>query len=680
MLGVSRAKNPLSAAVLEMSGQAGPPPVTVEDYHSDEDRPDPIHVNHVRTNNRHGRPSASHAADSKDGGGPASDSGYSSHAAATAASFDSNNIPGKVTDGHRQKSQSAPLYEPGLSPSKSRQRSTPYGFTPASSSRPTTKTERAHVQRAATPSDPRNQPTMQPMDRHRGCDCRQCRAAVKRDSMSPLETPWNVDFSQFQPSDPRGGAYLDGSYPYAAGSSGRYTEEELLAGAAMAPPARPVIPRSRPMSFHAGVSPSAREMYYDGVYAPTYAGDHGPPVAVIPYPSPSMPPTMSGVPQPTPIPAYYSHPMEYSYSDVHPYDHSRPVMPHRALTEQRPASARPVSMYGPPVIHDDYTLPTSSYVPTATRRPSTRDSDELSRHRVYRDRERAQLESERAQLARDAQAMPPPASKPSRRPSIRQSRTSHSSRELPRPPPAPIPSDAGATITTDPYRRSSARRESSSSYRSGSRRPSFPAESGERRSSETYRDGSERVRVESNTSRRRSTYEYQPRSPEKTRHLERSAEEYQSARARATSSQPLTNEALYQQQRIRRGAGSTSSRASGSLDGSEVKQSRNGSGATANIDNSGDGITMRFTPGTDVMFDFSGGMDGQTISLKPGQTGQQAELSIKSRKGYENRSTGTYSEYARSDQPPRESDDGRRTRDGRSGNHHRRASRVAREH
>jgi ribosomal protein S6E (S10) len=188
------------------------------------------------------------------------------------------------------------------------------------------------------------------------------------------------------------------------------------------------------------------------------------------------------------------------------------------------------------------------------------------------------------------------------------------------------------------------------------------------------------VRVESNTSRRRSTYEYQPRSPEKTRHLERSAEEYQSARARATSSQPLTNEALYQQQRIRRGAGSTSSRASGSLDGSEVKQSRNGSGATANIDNSGDGITMRFTPGTDVMFDFSGGMDGQTISLKPGQTGQQAELSIKSRKGYENRSTGTYSEYARSDQPPRESDDGRRTRDGRSGNHHRRASRVARDH
>jgi hypothetical protein len=57
------------------------------------------------------------------------------------------------------------------------------------------------------------------------------------------------------------------------------------------------------------------------------------------------------------------------------------------------------------------------------------------------------------------------------------------------------------------------------------------------------------------------------------------------------------------------------------------------SNASANPNPADDGgFTMRFTPNAALKLDFTGGFEGRTVSLKPGQDGEQAEISIGSRK------------------------------------------------
>ncbi|KAI9823011.1 MAG: hypothetical protein M1832_002665 [Thelocarpon impressellum] len=535
---------------------------------------------------------------------PASDSGYSSHAAGgvtSPAGYDTAEGVDEPPTGARQG-------HGGATPSRRR---------PSVSASRASGHERPHVVRAATSSDPRTRG-----DGGVPCACAKC-APRRRSMATPLETPWNLDYPPFDSNT----MYVE--VPTATAAGRRYMTETPLVY-----PQRPrpqLYRSSRPVSYHGGAA--AGSYQEEGYFADSY----GPPPAMSAYSNSPMSTISPSYPQRGPyVPAASLPATPQNRIEPLAYDASRPVAPRRATDNY--ASSRPVSMYGAPVIR--YDQPPQSAPPYGSHR-HRRTADDFPRS-----------------MSREEEAsyrMPPPPLKPSRQASVHQQPSrERSRREIPRSA-STRPAEAEPPVLSEP------------APRARSRRPSLSR--GERQY-KTYADGMASVQVEAGSSRRRTTYSGQ----EKTRHQERSAEEYQDATRSAPAGATLTADAL-QNQRRRRRAGSSSgsvSRAGSSRDGSEVK-SRSSSGIALNIPESDQGLTMRFSAGgAGLKLDFSDGFDGRTISVKPGLAGH--ELSIGSRKTYVDRS-GAELEYARTE-PRRGLEEARSSRHSRSSSHsrHSRAS------
>ena len=271
-----------------MSRRSRPRPVTVEDYESDGGSPERITTGRFPTA-ANVRPSESVGSDHTNGGGsggggPASDSGYSSHAAATAASLDSNwnNSTVKPTE---VRTAGLEYDAPEISPTTRQPR--PYGYTYLAPARPKEQPgqrDRPTDARPGTTSESRGNRHQLSSAASRPCDCRDCRpqSSSHRDWTKSSQATRNANPITF---GPRPNTYDESSYfnaPAPAATS-RYTTDDLMTSTA-AGSARPrsSMPRSRPMSYHAGVpvplSSAQDAMYYNQIYDPGfYALDHGPP-------------------------------------------------------------------------------------------------------------------------------------------------------------------------------------------------------------------------------------------------------------------------------------------------------------------------------------------------------------------------------------------------------------------
>ncbi|KAI9670029.1 MAG: hypothetical protein M1817_004509 [Caeruleum heppii] len=598
-----------------MASFEDPRVATVEDYDSDLDNPTPRPRRAVDSRHRKANVPPINAYHPHNGDFQ-SDSGYSSHAAATVASSDSTGPQSLHTSPTQARYRTA-------MPSPKKQR-------PPLTSSKTTPTERLPEPRAKTPSHTRTRSKSRPViPPQQICGCVDC-TPHRRPTPSPLETAWDLNYPPFvQPA-----RYRESRPSF---SSRIYAQE---APTTAAPQPRPQTLRAaRPMSYHAGSSYAfsdedlMAELYGQGL-------GRGPPLSMSAY-SNASPGTASYSPH-TPYLAIPTFEGDYVESPRYeaPRPAPRPVPPRRATETQRP---RPVSMYGAPVI--DYDRPPST-APPMTRRASARDHYEEE----YYSREE-----------QDAQRMPPPP-RPGRRPSVRRTSHSTSRHDIPRSGYAPS-SDTGATVAGE----RPGRPMTPHPLDSGSRRPSFTAP--RRPKSKSYTDGAKTIQVESRSRQRPVSYY----GHEKTRDLEREAQAYQES---MTRTMPLTAETLKAQRRSRRHGSDSGSqgRTTSSREGSEIK-SRSGSGMNTSVPDGDENLTVRFHAGSGVKLDFSGGLDGRTISLKPGQSGEPAELSIRSHKSYSDRSSGTHYEYPRSDRRE-EIENGQRPREVKSSTRSRRSSRA----
>ena len=594
---------------------SGPKPATVEDCDSDSnDTLSEMYASRSPSKIRRHTAAA---------GAPASDSGYSSHAAATVASsgYDGDTLEKTMaavakesTGGHEPKRRST------HSSSRANRHERPYAMGPGAipGSRSRSKA-RATVQEA--------------------CECSQC-IPRRRSVMDPLGTPWDLEYEPFD-SQPRS-RYVE----IPMSSMARGYSRETPSMYPQRPRPQPLL-SERPMSYHGGGS-YAEEGYFADAYGP--------------------PPSLSAYTNPT-ISAP-SYPIQSSYVPVSMpptkaerfealgYESVRPIAPRRATDRYATTrTGRPASMYGTPVIDYDYATPSTPYASTSSRRSKTKESEDPPRFS--------------SQEAEDYYRMPPPSSKPSRRASLKQPSRSGSKREIPRSTPvAPVDSDADYTTERISRTKTSLTEEAP---RSHSRRPGLSSGSHEYKSKSYSHEypSSDRVgQVEvGSASHRRATYT----GHEKTRNLERNAEEYQNA-TRAT---PLASysEALPTKRRGRKTGSSSGShsRRSSSREGSEAK-SRPGSAVSLDVGDTEDSFTMRFS-GAALKLDIGRGLDGRTILVKPGQAGPELSIGSASSGRYIDRMSDAELQYARS-MPRRELDDVRSSRHTRSTSHSRRASQA----
>lgn len=202
------------------------------------------------------------------------------------------------------------------------------------------------------------------------------------------------------------------------------------------------------------------------------------------------------------------------------------------------------------------------------------------------------------------------------------------------------------------------------------RRPSMHSADSERRAS-IYADESVKAQLQEHRRRRATYYDH-----EGNQEYEKAMRRYQEADSDVNAA-ALGLEALDMRAEHSRTGSDTGSqgRPGGSREGSDVKV-RPSSGVAVSVPESDDSFTMRFTSNTPVKLDFTGGFDGRTVSLRPGQDGEQAELSIGSRKTYIDRHTGAHIEYARSGRR-REIEGALTAPHSRSSTHSRRSSRAA---
>ncbi|KAI9795627.1 MAG: hypothetical protein M1835_005412 [Candelina submexicana] len=533
----------------------------------------------------------------------ASDSGYSSHAATVTSS-----------DSGGQKPQPGTLkLDTSVNPSK--QRPTPI--------EPKMNSSQKISDKEPTRATPRN---IRPDNTHPdGCRCGGC-LGRGRAPPTPLETPWDINYFPLNqqspypgPPSPQSARYLPPIYAHEAPVVHTARPRASTSGSQRA---------ARPMSYHAGSLPTG--LYMAQSYTPVF--ERGPPPAVSAYSHAPPPPK----PYPDPITSYAPPPVSAPPRQAYlpppsPYDQSRPRP--RQWTSEHYAS-RPTSLYGPPVV--DYDSPAYS-APQSNRRSSFREPPLVE----------AQERDE------DYYRMPPPQVVPARRPSVRHATTTASGRDIHRRV-AVDPSDAGATVTHDRSRQAS--KESSRS-----RRPSLASASSSRKStSYANANGSARISVESASRRRASYYGHERRNDLERR--QRDAEEYQDTITKTT---PLTAEALRAARRgtNRGNSDAGNSRTDSSKEGSGIR-TRSGSEV---VNSEADNFTMRFSTAAGVKLDFSGDMEGRTISLKPGDDGAHAELSIGSRPKprYVDRNSNAQSEYARSGLR-RDQEDERRARENRT--------------
>ena len=419
---------------------------------------------------------------------------------------------------------------------------------------------------------------------------------------------------------------------------------------------RPRLPRSqssRPVSYHEGTAYPVRyfapapELMFESNIPPL--GGRLPSVETPPTSSSSSSSSSSAYPpsryipaQPLGPPPIVPHPSG-SYTDSSPY--VPPLAPSQRWPERYPSGL--ISAYGPPLT--GYEMVPPPVMPSAvSRRPSDREYD---------------LSYMRSPEEDGYFRMPPPA---------------------PPPPPPPPPPTVGPRISTR-----------SSTAREWSRLRSMPQPDGPdlvpyayswdgvvprlRRLPSCSNDGGPRpdstsdevirARQVAEKRRRRATTYY---SQEAGGSVERGARTYPDGGVDAAA-------AALQGLHLRRPAGSRA----GSDSGSSGRPGPDGkvrppSGVTTGALDSDDSFNMRLTASRAVTVDFigHGGFDRQTVSFRPGQDGEQPELSIGSRKNYFDHTTGAYVECGRSGRR-REIETGPSGGPSRSSTHSRRSSRAA---
>ena len=591
-----------------------PRSATVEDYHSDEDDPVPEPVKEANSKVRRKLGLSSAALAKRDA---ASDSGYSSHPAAAATAPSSDSTTPSATLPPSTKAASQPRRRPTLLPSRT---------LPAQPYRPP-------APEVVPPVDPRRQAGSAQHDR---CHCAEC--MPRRKSVAgPLDTPWHINYTPFEPgrkpTDPR-----------MQGTNQKDKYEDPPAPAPRPPMVKTYSSRSvRPMTYHEGIG-------YSSAYLARMPERPAEPRFLPPHPIvTNLPPSVgsfSALPNfplqsPSMSTPQQQYPMPLPYADTRP-------PPQRWVTEQY--SARPVSTYGPPLV--GYGVGPAPVLPVMHRRASTREPSSR--------RPRIQEEE-------DYFLMPPPPLPPGvviPRPGVRYQSNAAPTGQLPRPS-SMSRADESREMPPDGLRRAKTYREHQTGL---SQRAHQPYAQSERQLESRITEPTD-IQMAEKRRRRASQYGYEgDRGPAQT------VREYRDSDTKPSSHQ--SSETL--------GVKGSSSRA-GSDTGSQGKtfKEREGnesrrrplSGIAVSVPDSEDSFTMRFASSTGVKLDFTGGFEGRTVSLRPGQDGEQAELSIGARKGYIEGSSGPQTEYARSGRR-REIEDRQGAGQSRSSTQSRRSSRA----
>ncbi|KAI9792149.1 MAG: hypothetical protein M1816_002689 [Peltula sp. TS41687] len=615
-----------------MSTRHGPKAATVEDYISGEDEADTIVAVPDETA-KVAQPKARHKSSRVQevdlGAYAASDSGYSSHAAATAQPSESKGATTTTTT-TTTKSPKLPSSAAPVPPTKRRPTLLPartYASQPPARPPPDATLAAASRRTAGAAS-------------HERCNCTGCQP--RRMSVAgPLDSPWNIDYAPFDtrlgPGDPS----------LSSASRARY-EQEMTARANSRPPlvktysSRP----ARPVSYHEGVGYSSTFM----ARAPAASPDTRYPVA-----GPSLPvsPMTYSAPQGYSLTPSLPPPRPPPYPVPLPYVESRPAPP-RWMTDQQPV--RPVAMYGPLVVdYGGVGHPVAA--PVMHRRPS--NNEHSSR--------RTRLQDEEDYFRMPPPPPPVPAGHPLR-PGVRhQDDSGGFTREHLRPR-SKSRTDEGRDYVPDGWSRGKIHRNQSEH---------LPRKRSLKNEKKPDLRNDESLRAETERRRRRSSY-YDHEGIRASDHVLREHRasdlrtpagnlEVPAGRGSGASSRPGSDSGSQNR---------NNHNSSGSRDGGEAK-SRPLSGIAVSVPDSDDNFTMKFASGAGVKFDFTGGLEGRTVSLRPGQDGEQAELSIGSRKGsaYLEGASAAQLEYARSGRR-RELEDGEGAGQSRSSTRSRRSSRV----
>ncbi|KAI4187328.1 MAG: hypothetical protein L6R41_002870 [Letrouitia leprolyta] len=605
----------------------------IEDYNEDAHTTVPESRQTANVAAKRSKPEISAVKLTESGRDEASDSGYSSHTAATLGSRDSSS-------GSKVGSATLTL-DTNMESLVARKR------------RPTI-TQRSSQ---TTPQSPQK-PSLRRSDskarqkealRQGSCKCGDCQAKAKSKTQRPTVSPQNTSSSSPEQAKQKPAANTDNP---PAPKNVQISVPPVTAAAPVIQPAQPRPRHSgsqsyrstpRPVSFHGGIMP--QPMYYQPVIIAR------PPSAFptqSPFPPPSYPPpTTSYFPSPYqnphPQPPTTSQPSPTMHRELYtippsPYNLPSQTQPHPWSTGQHAPPRQPITYSAPPIVEYPHASQfTASNQPTMHRTFSERDQERpIPLRDEYFTFDRA--------FDDDYYRMPPPPAPPLKPPNTSHHRPSirHAATTTSRTP------HTGQYFTQE-------RSEEDQTQRSPHRyageyhdKPSRPAlavrHSNVKGSERTH--GMDRLEqnfasmsVEGSSAaakqRRRMTYYGGPIPKD----LERQVEAYQAEKQASaeTETTPLTADSLKlvrrKTQTSNSDAGSrVSAEGRASREGSDVKP-RSATGRRGSSDvkaRNDDGFTMRFNTSQGVNVDLKGGAKDRTISLRQSREGEgNMELSIK---------------------------------------------------
>lgn len=562
----------------------------------------------------------------------ASDSGYSSHTAATLNS-------GHSSSGSKAESATLTLDTSleSLAPSKRR---------PTITERQSQSTPRSPHKTPLRRSESKARP--KEIVRQGSCKCEECRAKAKSKASRPTPSPQNISSTDLESAKQNPVSHTDNP---PTSRSARPPAPRPTVDPQLAQP-RPRHPGSqsyrttpRPVSFHGGTMP--QPMFYQ----PITIGR--PPTTYAPqpqFPPPSYPPpTNSYFPapyqhlhQPPPATHQPSPNMQRELYTIPPSPYSLPPQPQPRQwpTEQYLPPRHPITYSVPPLVEYSHPSQYNGAPPPSHPRP----------HRTFseRDRERPMpLHKEFSPYNEDYDRMPPPPPPPPKPPNVTHQRPNirHAATTAARVPQSERYFAEGHEGEEQTQR--SPQKHSGEGYDRSTRpalasRPSIAKSSGQTHGLDGIEHRFAQMSVESSNAavkrRRRMTYYGGPLPKD----LERQVEAYQTHKAADADETtiPLTADSLqlvrHKTQTSNSDAGS---RASGegraSREGSDVKP-RSATGRRGSSDiksrNENDAFTMRFNASQGVNVDLKGGAEGRTISLRQSREGEgNMELSIRAK-------------------------------------------------
>ncbi|KAL9002872.1 MAG: hypothetical protein Q9188_004227 [Gyalolechia gomerana] len=559
----------------------------------------------------------------------ASDSGYSSHTAATLGSRDSSL-------GSKAGSATLTLDTSPESLAASKRR-------PTITQRPSQSTS----QSPHKPPSRRSESKARQKEglRHGSCRCGECQAKVKSRTPRPTASPQNA--SSFNPDQAKQKPAANVDDPPAS-KNVQISAPPVTAAAPAIQPAqpRPRHPGSpsyrstpRPFSFHGGIMP--QPMYYQPMLVARPPSGFP---AQSPFPPPSYPPPTISYCSPT-----YQNPHSQppSASQPSPTMHrelytmtpsSNSLAPqtqaHQWSTAQHPPPRQPITYSAPPIVEYPHA---SQY--TGNSHPTV--------HRTFSERDQERpipFREEYFPFDEDYYRMPPPPPPPPKPPNVTHQRPGirHAATATARAP------HSGQYFTEeyseDDQMQKSPRKYAGENYDKPTR-PALAAKHSHVKGSDRSH-GIDRLEqdfpqmsVEGSSAaakqRRRMTYYGGPIPKD----LERQVEAYQAEKLASTetATTPLTADSLKLVRRKTQTSNSdTGSRASGdgraSREGSDVKpRSATGRRGSSEVKTrNDDGFTMRFNTSQGVNVDLKGGAKDRTISLRQSREGEgNMELSIR---------------------------------------------------